>query len=219
MIAGRYQGERFETLYLKPLDASGGERPLLSDAYSGKFPQAWSGAANAIAYTEGYHEATKRDIYVLPMTPGATPRCIACTPEDDIMPAFSPDGRWIAYTSGVTGHFEIYAQRYPGASQPIRITQEGGQNSVCAPSGRELYYNVKGDMWAIGFDPALGKPGKARKLFPGRYETGTSWNRDMLISPDGNRFLMLKKKEDPPDYRRIQVVVNWFEELRQAVGK
>jgi hypothetical protein len=45
-----------------------------------------------------------------------------------------------------------------------------------------------------------------------------AWNRDMLISHDGFRFLMLKMKDDPPDYRRIQVVLNWFGELLRTVG-
>jgi len=45
------------------------------------------------------------------------------------------------------------------------------------------------------------------------------WNRDMLISRDGRRFLMLKVVDDPPDYRRIQVVLNWFSELRAATAK
>jgi hypothetical protein len=40
----------------------------------------------------------------------------------------------------------------------------------------------------------------------------------MLISRDGSRFLMLKVVDDPPDYRRIQVVVNWFSELRSATA-
>jgi DNA-binding winged helix-turn-helix (wHTH) protein/Tol biopolymer transport system component len=215
-LTARYQAERFDTLYLKPFDSPGGERPLLSDAYSGKFPQSWSRAANALLYSEGYHESTKRDIYVLPMTAGAQARCIACTPEDDVYPSFSPNGRWIAYTSGLTGHFEIYGRRYPGDAPSVRISPDGGEASVWAPSGRELYYHRGDGMWAIPFDPATGKPGKARKLFEGKYDVGSiHWNRDLLLSPDGTRFLMLKMKEDPPDYRRIQVVLNWFDELNQ----
>jgi DNA-binding winged helix-turn-helix (wHTH) protein/Tol biopolymer transport system component len=215
-IAGRYQGELFDTLYLKSLDTTGGERPLVPGAYDGKYPQSWSRAANAIAYTEGYHEKTKRDVYVLPLTPGSQPQCIACTLEDDVLPTFSPDGRWIAYTSG--GPSQIYVQRYPGPIQPIRISPDGGYNSLWAPSGREIYYRKGSEMWAVSFDPGTGKAGKARKVFAGRYDLGGAWNRDMLMAPDG-RFLMLKMQDDPPDYRRIQVVVNWFRELEQVAPR
>lgn len=216
-LTARYQGERFDTLYLKPFDLPGGEKPLLSDAYSGKFPQSWSRAANALLYAEGYHESTKRDIYVLPMTAGAQPQCIACTAEDDIYPSFSPDGRWIAYTSNITGTFEIYVRQYPGDAPSVRLSPDGGEASVWAPSGRELYYHRSDGMWAIPFDPATARPGKAHRLFAGKYDVASNrWNRDLLLSADGTRFLMLKMKEDPPDYRRIQVVLNWFEELKAA---
>jgi len=215
-VAGRYQGERFETLYLKPFDTAGGERPLLSDSYSGKFPQSWSSAANALLYADGFHETTKRDIYVLPMTAGAKPRCIACTPEDDIFPSFSRDARWITYASRESGRLEIYARRYPEDAPAMRVTSNGGQASLWAPSGRELYYWNGEEMWAMAFDAETGKTGSARKLFEGNYDVGSIyWNRDLLLSTDGTRFLMLKKKNDPPDYRRIQVVLNWFDELKQ----
>ena len=75
-------------------------------------------------------------------------------------------------------------------------------------------------MVSTGFDPETGKHGAARKLFAGQYDSGRGmWNRDMLISRDGRRFLMLKVVDDPPDYRRIQVVLNWFSELRAATAK
>lgn len=214
-ITARYQGERMDTLYLKTLDMDGGERPLLSDAYSGKYAQSWSKAANAILYTEGYYQRTKRDIYVLPLS-GGPPQCIACTPEDDVYPSFSPDGKWITYTSGVSGRFEIYVQRYPGPAAPIRISEDGGRNSLWAPSGRELYYRNNSEVRAVAFDPVTGRAGKTRTLFSGKYDSGgTMWNRDFAVSPDGSRFLMLKLEDDPPDYRRIQVVLNWFDELRR----
>ena len=122
-------------------------------------------------------------------------------------------------TSDGSGRNEIYVQHYPGQAAPIRVSPEGGQNSLWAPSGREIYYQLRNEIWAIGFDPKTGKTGKPRELFAGPYDAGRSlWNRDMLISHDGSRFLMLKVVNDPPDYRQIQVVVNWFRELRDAAG-
>ncbi len=222
-IAARYEQERMDTVYVKPLDGSFAPRPLLGNAFNGKYPQSWSGPANAILYAEGYHDATKRDIYALSMASGAQPQCVSCSPEDDIFPSFSPDGRWISYTSLVSGGPEIYVQAYPMASpgkpRPIRITSEGGGNSVWAPSGREICYWVRNQLWAVAFDPNAGKVGQPRKLFAGRYEAGrTAWNRDYVISRDGSRFLVLKTVDDPPDYRQIQVVVNWFRELRDRPG-
>jgi hypothetical protein len=218
-VGAAFQGERMGTIYVKPLDGSGAPRPLLGSSFTAKFPQSWSRPANAIAYMDGYSETTKRDIYVLPLDAGAQPRCIACGPANEILPSFSPDGRWIAYTSDGSGRNEIYVQHYPGQAAPIRVSPECGQNSLWAPSGREIYYRQGNAVWAIGFDASSGKPGKTRRMFSGKYEPNGNWNRDWLISPDGSRFLMLKAKDDPPDYRRIQVVVNWFEELRKTVAE
>lgn len=217
-ITAHYQGEHFDTIYLKQLNSSEAARPLFSDSYSGKFPQSWSQAAGALAYTEGYHEQTKRDLYVLPLAQGSSPQCVACTPEDDVFPSFSPNGRWLAYTSGVSGHFEVYVQRYPGPFHPVKVSADGGMIPLWAPSGDELYYKWRNDEWALPFNPASGKAGKPRRLFTGSFDAGSSmWNRDMLLSPDGSRFLMLKREPDPPDYRRIQVVTNWYSDIRKAL--
>jgi serine/threonine-protein kinase len=217
-VGAAFQGERMGTIYVKPLDGAAAPRPLLGSSYTGKFPQSWSRPANAIVYADGYSETTKRDIYVLPLDTGAQPRCIACGPANEILPSFSPDGRWIAYTSDESKTDEIYVQRYPGPPAPIRVSREGGRNSLWAPSGREIYYWQGDAVWAVGFDASTGQPGKPRRLFSGKYEHSSNWNRDWLISPDGTRFLLLKAKDEPADYRRIQVVVNWFEELRKTVA-
>ena len=115
---------------------------------------------------------------------------------------------------------QIYAQAWPGEGKPVRISPDGGDNSLWSHSGRELYYRRGDEMWAVAFDPAQTKPGTARRLFSGKYsETAAApWNRDMLLS-DGIRFLMLKTMADPPDSRRIQVVMNWFEELKKTVPR
>jgi Tol biopolymer transport system component len=189
----------------------------LGAGYAARYAYSWSQAANAIAYAEGYYEKTKRDVYVLPLRPGGAPECVACTRDNETLPSFSPDGHWIAYTNDHSSRHEIWVQRYPGSSAPVRVSSEGGENSLWAPSGNEIFYRWKNEVWAVGFDPATGKPGNARLLFSGNYERGDFWNRDWLISPDGTRFLMLKIVDDPPDYRRIQVIVNWFEELRTSV--
>ncbi len=214
VVAARYQGERMDTLYLKPLNMDGGEQPLLSDAYSGKYPQSWSAASKAVAYMEGYYQATKRDVYALSLSPGAKPQLIARTPEDDYNPSFSPDGHWISYSSKVSGRAEVYVQRYPGPVAPVRVSESGGSNSLWGPGGKELYYRDQESMLQVSFDPATGKAGSAHRLFSGNYDLGgTPWNRDVAISRDGSRFLMLKVEQDPPDYRQIQVVLNWFREL------
>jgi Tol biopolymer transport system component len=78
------------------------------------------------------------------------------------MPAFSPDGHWLAYESGETGRFEIYVQPFPGPGRKWSISIGGGQHPIWAPKGRELFFlgldqkirvvddSVNGDAFSAG---------------------------------------------------------------------
>ncbi len=56
-------------------------------------------------------------------------------------------------------------------------------------------------------------PGIPEALFDDCYVGNVAYGRDYDIMPDGQRFVMLKEMSPPP--RRIAVVLNWFEELKQ----
>jgi hypothetical protein len=216
-ISANYRGEQFDNLYLKTLNGDAAEQQLTPEAEEGRYAQGWSAAANAMVFTQGYNATTKQDVYVQSLVPGSKPRCVSCTVDHDILPSFSPDGQWIAYTVSGNGHSDIYAQRYSGGGPILRISPDGGTNSLWAPTGREVFYRRGNEMWAVSFNPAQTVPGKARRLFSGQYTASdSSWNRDMALSPDGKRFLMLKALPESPDSHRIQVVLNWFEELKRV---
>ena len=52
------------------------------------------------------------------------------TPFNERMPAFSPDGRWLAYASDESGRFEVYVQRFPGPGEKIMVSTGGGSGSA-----------------------------------------------------------------------------------------
>lgn len=217
-ISTTARGEHFDNLYLRSLSGNAPDRQLTPETEEGRYPQGWSAAANAIVFTQGYNSATKQDIYVQSLAPGAKPRCFSCTVDHDILPSFSPDGQWIAYTISGVERSDIYAQRYPGPGPVLRVSPDGGSNSLWAPNGQEVYYRRGSEMWAVPFHPAQGAPGRARRLFSAQFAVAdSSWNRDMALSPDGKRFLILKALPESPDSHRIQVVLNWSEELKRAV--
>ena len=100
-----------------------------------------------------------------------------------------------------------------------RISGEGGQEPVWNPNGRELFYRSGSKMMAVDVDTRSGFSAlKPRLLFEGPYLlTGGSFpNYD--VSPDGQRFLMLKPAESQTSApNQINVVLNWFEELKQKI--
>ena len=130
------------------------------------------------------------------------------------MPAFSPDGRWIAYVSDESGRAEVYARPFPGPGQKWQISSEGGSQVLWARNG-ELFYRSGNKMMAVEVktQPAF-SAGSPRLLFDGQY----SWfvhRHNYDVTPDGQRFLMLKSAD--PAATQINVVLNWFEDLKQRV--
>ncbi len=60
--------------------------------------------------------------------------------------------------------------------------------------------------------------GEPRLLFERRFTVGTGgMNQQYDVSPDGQRFLMPILEEGQMAVTRINVVLNWFEELKRLV--
>jgi Tol biopolymer transport system component len=133
---------------------------------------------------------------------------------------FSPDGRWLAYVSDESGRNEIYVQPYPGPGRKWQISTEGGTEPLWNPNGRELFYRSGDKMMAaeIAAQPYF-SAGKPKVLFAGQFQQSPNPtpNANYDVSPDGQRFLMLKPGERDPAPTQINVVANWFEELKRKV--
>jgi len=133
----------------------------------------------------------------------------------------SPQGRWLAYESDSSGQFEIYVRPFPNVNDgQWQVSSAGGTRPLWAPNGRELFYvGPSGALMSARVD-ASGSAWSAstpRKIVDGPYVTITSGSgRSYDVSPDGRRFLMVKR----PAMRasaQIVIVQNWFEELRRLV--
>ncbi len=203
-------------LFWQLADGSGGLERLVTSEYN-NVPISWSQDGQLLAFAE-INPTTGYDIWVLRMNDRKLQPFLQ-TPFNDTAPQFSPDGRWLAYTSDESGRFEIYVQPYPGPGGKWQISTEGGTEPVWNPSGRELFYRNGDKMMAVDIATqpsfALGKP---RMLFEGPYlpTPGTTPNYD--VSRDGQRFLMLKSNaREQAAPTQINVVLNWFEELKQKV--
>jgi serine/threonine protein kinase len=117
-------------------------------------------------------------------------------------------------------------------SEPRQVMQfeyelpEGQQltDLAVSPDGKELFYRNGGAAMAVSIDTrATFSAGKPRMLFQGPYVTGYEDSPAWDISPDGKRFLMIKQPvaTSAPSAaagpRKINIVVNWTEELKQKV--
>jgi Tol biopolymer transport system component/predicted Ser/Thr protein kinase len=203
-------------LFWQLADGSGGLERLTTSEYP-NFPSSWSPGGQLQAFVE-VNPATGSDLWVLRMSDRKVQPFLR-TPFNESVPRFSPDGRWLAYISNESGRFEIYVQPYPGPSGKWQISTEGGTEPVWNPNGRELFYRSGGKMMVVDIatQPSF-TFGKPRMLFEGQYQPSPVPAVNYDVSPDGQRFLMLKPSESAEAApTQINVVLNWFEELKQKV--
>ncbi len=203
----------------KDSSGAGAEKRVVSQDYFGDFPQTWSTDGRWIAYVLGTKPETKGDIWIADVrSPGqAAPREFVANPGWDTTPAFSPDGKWLAYASDTAGRREVFVQAFPGGGKPLQVTSGGGLGPLWAPDGRALYYQRGRGIYRVGFaageEPRLGTP---ELLFQGSWMSPGLWQRSVLLAPDGKRFLMAYEDLEMTR-RQIHVVVNWFADLTRTM--
>ncbi len=129
---------------------------------------------------------------------------------------YSPDGRMIAYVSDETGREEVYLRLVAKPEEALAISAEGGAEVAWSADGRELFYRRGEDFYAVKVTPGTLSAGRPEKLFETAAARGNSANSvGYGVAPDG-RFLI--RQPDPRAIpTRINVVLNWFEELKAKV--
>jgi serine/threonine-protein kinase len=142
------------------------------------------------------------------------------TPFRTTNPRFSPDGRWVAFESARSGHSEVYVRPYPGPGGEWQISVEGGTEAVWNPNGRELFYRDGEKMMAVEIvtqpDFSVSKP---QMLFERAYASLNVGVPNYDVSPDGQRFLMIKDidEEENAPARQVNVILNFTEELKRRL--
>jgi serine/threonine-protein kinase len=141
---------------------------------------------------------------------------IATSLSDDRRPTLSPDGKWLAYQSDMSGAIEVYVQPFPAGGASVLVSSRGGVEPRWSANGREIYYRNGTRIMAVAVQAGatFAVRGAPQLLFSGAYDF--SQERNWSPSPDGT-FIMVKG--DPAMGRQLRVVFNWFEELKGAGRK
>ncbi|MFY9530333.1 MAG: protein kinase [Candidatus Acidiferrales bacterium] len=204
-------------IYWMAADGSGAAESLTTGE-NYKAPGSWSPDGRVLAFTEQDPTAGWK-IWVQSLEGDRKARPFLQTTSFEGGPMFSPDGHWLAYESDESGRVEVYVTPFPGPGGKWQISTEGGTEAVWARNGRELFYRNGDKMMAAAVEtkPAFAA-GKPKLLFEGHYETSLyAFQPSYDVSPDGKRFLMVKASERESVATRINVVLNWFEELKRRV--
>jgi len=180
-----------------------------------------------------------REIVIVTMRDGgrASVEPLHDTRQAEAWPVLSPDGRWLAYgaslsdTTDPTVRPEIYVRPFPGpGGRAVPVSVGGGMAVAWNPNGRELFYVArrrepqgKSSMMSVDFTPGdpptLGQP---RWLF--NYDGDeTCFAAQPVncysVAPDGRHFYTVAgpRPPSPPAVRHINIIHNWFEELKAKV--
>jgi len=210
-------------VYWKAADGTGEDESLGSVAGLAITPWSWSADGKSLVLMESTG-GLNYDIGILSMEGDHKRKPLVREKHTDGQPQISRDGRWMAYMSTETGKPEVYVRPFPDVNGgKWQVSTSGGDSPLWSPDGSELFYRSGDSVIAVPVqtEPVF-KPGKPETLFKGAYVSASlqdahTWD----ISPDGRRFLMMKATEAVASAdegpRRINIVLNWTEELKRRV--
>ena len=211
------------SILVKHADGSGSEETLLPPQSFRSNPTSWSPDGKFLAYVQ-VDRTGKRGIWVLPLDGERKPQLVLANQFDNWGPAFSPDGRLLAYGSNENGRDEVYVMPFRNGSAKWQISTNGVSSPpVWQRDGKQLFYPENGNIMGVDIatqptfhasTPRVIVPVKAMGNFP-------SGPFGFNVSPDGQRFLIRQQSSEGAHTAQINVILNWREELRRrsASGK
>jgi eukaryotic-like serine/threonine-protein kinase len=189
----------------KAADGSGGEVMLKASTTMG-FADAWLPDGKSVAITDA---SDSIDVKILGADHQTVTPLFASPTAAEYAPAFSPDDRFVTYTSTESGIDEVFVETFPPGGGRWQVTTGGGIGPVWSRDGRELYF-LSGDS-VMAVDVTLGgvfRSGVPHKLFSGPYDLRTPPVRNYDVGPDG-RFVLIKRKFLSGTPRELIVLDGW----------
>ena len=209
-----------------PADGSGQPEQLLAGdtGVTVLFPEGWTPDGSTLLLTELSYDSGDRGLDIVALDETGAASVLIGTDAGEGAATVSPDGRWLAYHSDVSGRWEVYVQRFPDLGDRRTISVNGGLSPRWSRDGRTLFFgSLDGlEIFAIAVDSDAAVPwGTAERVFLGSYLPSRNDARSFDVAPDG-RLVMIKpstETSDPaaaatPDF---VVVQNWVEELKRLV--
>ena len=146
----------------------------------------------------------------------------------ETMATISPDGARAAYVSYESGIREVYVRSFPDAEGQVRVSDGRGTEPVWGPDGSAIYYRNGSSVMRASVTPGeVFSVDTPQEIFEGPWvlDPGSFPRTNWDVHPDGESFLFvsvpgaeLTEGGLGPPVVRLELVVNWFEELRQRVG-
>jgi len=199
-------------IYWTPADGSGKPELLVKTPLLYAFPDSWAPDGRTLLYQTT--EPGRIWTFTLPGTghDSETRALFEATQFNEGEAELSPDGHWMIYVSDESGKNQVYARPFPGPGSKVPISIDAGETPRWSGSGREVFYfdPAKNRVMAVDIEAGSSElhAGQPHSLFDQQ-------NRDWDVAVDGKRFLARRLPQTEQNQAKLQVVVNWFEELRR----
>jgi serine/threonine-protein kinase len=217
-----YRGSS-DSIFLRPADGTGArERLLQSTGFNGgPVPLAWT-PDGELLFRETSADAVSIDVLVV--TGDHKQRSVLVTGRsfNTSRAALSPDGHWLAYESNESGESEIYVRPYPNVDAgKWPISSGGGEEPKWTRDGGTLFFLGPKSLMAARVESASSFAFKTPEavLDRGGFLLSIPAPVQYDVSPDGQRFLLLKTvaEADAGESARVVVVDHWYEDLKRLV--
>ena len=197
-------------LYIKNADGAEEEKLVALDVADNadKYPNSWSADGKHILY-ERTTDATK--LWVADLSDLNTHPLLKGT-ETDKGGQFSPDGKWVAYTSNESGKWEVFATSFPDARGKWQVSNGGGTQPRWRGDGKELYYlSSSGKMMAAPVRSGdRFEAGPPQDLFQANVRAQVAGSELVTydVAKDGQKFLINTQVRNP-ESEPLSVILNW----------
>jgi len=201
-------------IFMSKADGTGGETLISSGDSRPMFGMAWAPDGKWLVLRTDNQTTGRGDIVAVRPGVDTVARVLVASPQEELSPAVSPDGRWLAYVSSISGRREIYLREFLGAGDNVeRVSRNGGTEPVWSRSGRELFYRSAADsLVSVEVLPgSVAHLGRRQSLFSTFGYLAHEFHRNYDVGPNDERFLMLQNIEQDAG---LVVVFNWKEELK-----
>ncbi len=196
-------------IYIRRADGSGATHPLFEDDAI-EYVDSWSPDGKYILYARSDPRRKPGwDIWALPLFGERKPFAVVESEFNKETPAFSPDGKFLAYTSDESGSWEVYIVPFPRGEGKWQVSSNGGRQPRWRGDGRELFYlssQHKLMATAIQEKGSSLEVGSPHLLFQGNFSPSVF--RICDVTGDGNKFIFVTQPAET-DARAITLIANW----------
>jgi eukaryotic-like serine/threonine-protein kinase len=179
----------------------------------------WSPDGKWLVFRTDNQERGTGDILAIRPGVDTVPRALVATPAEELVPEISPDGRWMAYSSDVSGRREIYVRAFPDdAGAPYQVSTTGGTNPSWNPNGKELFFvDAANNMVSVPVTSGTAfQVGQPRVLFAAGGYFMNAFSQEYAPASDGQRFLMIQGTTGEAVH--VVVVFNFLDELKRRMA-